>query len=62
MRSLASTSAPHTRFYPCPPAGLNLGKDKLKGLVESFGGKVTGSVSGLTNYLVVGKGEEGLQV
>jgi len=26
--------------------GLNLGKDKVKGIVESFGGKVTGSISG----------------
>ena len=26
--------------------GLNLGKDKVKSIVESFGGKVTGSISG----------------
>jgi hypothetical protein len=36
-------------------AGLNLGKDKLKLLVASFGGRVTGSVSGKTDILIVGK-------
>lgn len=35
--------------------GLNLGKDKCKGMIESFGGRVTSAVSGKTNYLVVGK-------
>ncbi|CAM9858671.1 unnamed protein product [Chrysoparadoxa australica] len=35
--------------------GLNLGKDRLKAMIKSFGGKVTGSVSGRTNYLIVGK-------
>ena len=40
-------------------AGLNLGKDKVKGMVQSFGGKVTGSVSGRTDILLVGK-EPGL--
>jgi NAD-dependent DNA ligase len=40
-------------------SGLNLGKDKVKGMVEAFGGKVTGSVSGRTHILVVGK-EPGL--
>lgn len=34
---------------------LNLGKDKVKAMIESFEGKVTGSVSGKTNVLVVGK-------
>ena len=29
-------------------AGLTLGKDKMKKMIESFGGKVTGSVSGKT--------------
>jgi hypothetical protein len=36
-------------------AGLNLGKDRAKAMVEAFGGKVTGSVSGRTTLLVVGK-------
>ncbi|KAL7435774.1 hypothetical protein ACHAXM_004665 [Skeletonema potamos] len=35
--------------------GLNLGKEKMKSLIENFGGRVTGSVSGKTNFLVVGK-------
>ena len=35
--------------------GLNLGKDKLKALITSFGGRVTSSVSGKTDILVVGK-------
>ena len=35
--------------------GLNLGKAKLKALIVSFGGRVTSSVSGKTNILVVGK-------
>mmetsp|Transcript_20086 Transcript_20086/g.24860 ORF Transcript_20086/g.24860 Transcript_20086/m.24860 type:complete len:477 (+) Transcript_20086:73-1503(+) len=36
-------------------AGLNLGKDKAKALCERFGARVTGSVSGKTNILLVGK-------
>lgn len=35
--------------------GLNLGKDKMKALISSFGGKVTSSISGKTDVLVVGK-------
>jgi len=35
--------------------GLNLGKERVKKMVESFGGRVTGSVSGQTDYLIVGK-------
>lgn len=35
--------------------GLNLGKDKVRDLIEAFGGVVTGSVSGKTNVLIVGK-------
>jgi BRCT domain type II-containing protein len=35
--------------------GLNLGKEKMKSLIENFGGRVTGSVSGKTDFLVVGK-------
>ncbi len=34
--------------------GLNLGKDKVKAMIESFGGRVTASVSGRTNYVLVG--------
>lgn len=35
--------------------GLDLGKAKAKTLVESFGGRVTQSISGKTNFLLVGK-------
>jgi len=35
--------------------GLHLGKDRVTAMIESFGGKVTGAVSGKTNILVVGK-------
>ncbi|KAJ3067507.1 hypothetical protein HDU98_009279 [Podochytrium sp. JEL0797] len=35
--------------------GLNLGKERLKEMLQSFGAKVTGSVSGHTNLLVVGR-------
>jgi len=34
--------------------GLKLGKEKIKGMIESFGGKVTGSISGRTNFIIVG--------
>ena len=40
-------------------SGLGLGKKKTEALIESFGGKVTGSISGKTDYLLVGK-EPGL--
>ena len=33
--------------------GLDLGKDRCKAMVEAFGGRVTGSVSGKTSYLIV---------
>jgi hypothetical protein len=36
-------------------AGLGLGKEKTKAMIISFGGRVTGSVSGKTDVLVVGK-------
>ena len=36
-------------------SGLSLGKGKAKAIIDSFGGKVTGSVSGKTDLLVVGK-------
>lgn len=36
-------------------AGLSLGKDRAKRLLESFGARVTSSVSGKTTLLVVGK-------
>lgn len=35
-------------------AGLNLGKDRLKAMIERFGGRVTSSVSGKTDILIVG--------
>ena len=36
-------------------AGLNLGKDRARTLIESFGGRVTSAVSGRTDALLVGK-------
>ena len=42
--------------------GLNLGKDRVKAMITSFGGVVTSSVSGKTNYLVVGKEPGGSKV
>lgn len=42
--------------------GLNLGKDKSKKMIESFGGVVTGSISGKTDYLIVGKQPGGSKV
>lgn len=36
-------------------ASLNIGKDRMKEMIEEFGGKVTGSVSGKTDYVIVGK-------
>ena len=36
-------------------AGLDLGKAKARALVESFGGRVTGAISGKTDILLVGK-------
>ena len=36
-------------------AGLSLGKPKVKAMLQSFGARVTGSVSGRTDFLVVGK-------
>lgn len=35
--------------------GLNLGKDRMKRMIKSFGGKVTSAVSGRTDYLIVGQ-------
>jgi NAD-dependent DNA ligase len=36
-------------------AGLSLGKDRVKKMIQSFGDHVTSSVSGKTNVLIVGK-------
>jgi hypothetical protein len=36
-------------------AGLNLGKDRARTLIESFGGRVTSAVSGRTDALLVGR-------
>ena len=35
--------------------GLNLGKDRTKKLIESFGGRVTSAISGRTSILLVGE-------
>lgn len=35
--------------------GLDQGKDKVKAMIKAFGGRVTGSISGKTNVLIVGK-------
>ena len=35
--------------------GLNMGKDKVKAMCQSFGARVTGSISGKTTLLLVGK-------
>jgi len=37
------------------PSGLNLGKAKVRSMVESFGGRVTSAISGKTDILLVGK-------
>lgn len=36
-------------------SGLNLGKEKVKAMIERFGGRMTTAVSGNTDYLVVGQ-------
>ena len=36
-------------------AGLSLGKEKTKAMIIAFGGRVTGSISGKTDIVVVGK-------
>ena len=36
-------------------SGLNQGKDRMKEMIASFGGTVTGSVSGKTDYVVIGR-------
>ena len=36
-------------------AGLNLGKDRARALIESFGGRVTSAVSGKTDVLLCGR-------
>lgn len=38
---------------------LSKGRDEFKTLIESMGGKVSGSVSKKTTYLLLGEGEEG---
>eukprot|EP00985_Skeletonema_marinoi_P001093 scaffold446_cov142-Skeletonema_marinoi.AAC.1 len=35
-------------------SGLKLGKDKMKELIQSFGGKVTSSISGKTHFVIKG--------
>ena len=34
--------------------GLKVGRENLKIMVESFGGKITGIISGKTNYVIFG--------
>mmetsp|Transcript_26596 Transcript_26596/g.63767 ORF Transcript_26596/g.63767 Transcript_26596/m.63767 type:complete len:120 (+) Transcript_26596:156-515(+) len=34
--------------------GLKVGRDRLKEMIESFGGKVTTGISGRTNFVIVG--------
>lgn len=36
-------------------AGFNLGKERVRKMIESFGGKASSSISGRTDFLVVGK-------
>ena len=36
-------------------AGFQIGKDRVKKMITSFGGKVSSSISGKTDVLVVGK-------
>jgi len=35
--------------------GLSMGKEKVKAMIESFGGRVTSAVSGKTDALISGK-------
>ena len=55
--SLAGKTCVMTGVFPelGGGAGLNLGKDRCKAMIESFGGRVTSAVSGQTDVLVVGK-------
>ena len=34
-------------------SGLEVGKQRLKARIEQFGGRVTGSISGITDVLVI---------
>ncbi|KAJ1459581.1 hypothetical protein M885DRAFT_510713 [Pelagophyceae sp. CCMP2097] len=55
--SLAGQTVVLTGVFPALGGGkgLTLGKKKAQAMIESFGGRVTGSVSGKTTLLVVGK-------
>ena len=55
--SLANETVVMTGVFPelGGGAGLSLGKAKARSMIESFGGRVTGSVSGKTTLLLVGK-------
>jgi len=55
--SLAGQTVVLTGIFPEVGGGdgLSLGKDKVRKMITSFGGKVTTSVSGKTDILVVGK-------
>jgi len=56
-RALAGKTVVLTGVFPelGGGGGLDLGKARARALVESFGGRVTGSVSGKTDVLVVGQ-------
>mmetsp|Transcript_7999 Transcript_7999/g.22651 ORF Transcript_7999/g.22651 Transcript_7999/m.22651 type:complete len:197 (+) Transcript_7999:918-1508(+) len=55
--SLVGHKAVLTGIFPQAGGGqgLNLGKQRVKEMIQSFGGQVMGSVSGATTLLVVGK-------
>ena len=55
--SLAGKTVVLTGIFPelGGGAGLDLGKARARAMVESFGGRVTGSVSGRTDFVLVGK-------
>jgi hypothetical protein len=42
--------------------GLNQGKERVKAMIESFGGRVTSAVSGNTSYLLIGQAPGGEKV
>jgi len=55
--SLAGQTVVLTGIFPevGGGTGLELGKERVRKMIESFGGRVTGSVSGKTSFLLVGR-------
>ena len=53
LRGSASSTTPPSAAIT---GTLSVGRDEMKALIESKGGKVAGSVSKNTNYLVAGEG------